>query len=197
MKDYCIEKYEVAVIDTRVFSCNTIGTIRSILSLAASALNEAIIGSADGYYIFSFPFDLASARFFNLVIYNNMVKIRLARFGKKKQPTYRIVVSDGHKDVMGEYIEILGHYNPRSKVCEVQKDRVLAWVSKGAVVSPTLHNLLVSQNVLTGKKVRAFSAKKKVVEGEEVAATPVAAPVAAPAATPAPEAPASEPAATA
>lgn len=119
-----------------------------------------------------------------------MVKIRLARVGKKKQPTYRFVVSDSQKDLYGKSLEILGSYNPFSKICDVKKDRVLFWLSKGAQCSPTAHNLLVDQNIITGKKVKASKAGKKKAE-PEVAAKPAEAvateaPAEAPAETPAP-----------
>ncbi|MFA5022574.1 MAG: 30S ribosomal protein S16 [Patescibacteria group bacterium] len=90
-----------------------------------------------------------------------MLKIRLARVGKKKKPTYRFIVSESAKDPFGVALEILGHYNPFSKVCEVKKDRILYWVSKGAQVSPTVHNILIDQNVLSGQKVKASKGKKK------------------------------------
>src|SRR3989344_3588472 len=61
-----------------------------------------------------------------------MLKIRLARIGKKKQPLYRIIVSESSRDTYGKFLELLGHYNPFSKVCEVKKDRIEYWISKGA-----------------------------------------------------------------
>lgn len=112
-----------------------------------------------------------------------MLKIRLARFGKKKRPTYRLIISESSRDTYGTYLENLGHYNPMSKVCEVNKDRILYWISKGAQVSPTAHNLLVNQNVITAKKVRAYVPKRK----EKEAGAPEAKP-----AVPKPEAAAAE-----
>jgi len=113
-----------------------------------------------------------------------MLKIRLARMGKKKKPTYRFIVSESTKDPYGVALEILGHYNPSSKVCEVKKDRILYWISKGAQASPTVFNLLIDQNVISGQKVKASKGKKK---GEpEAPAAPAASPVAA--AEPAPAA---------
>ncbi|MBN1779027.1 MAG: 30S ribosomal protein S16 [Candidatus Buchananbacteria bacterium] len=116
-----------------------------------------------------------------------MLKIRLARVGKKKQPTYRFVVSESTKDTQGKAVEILGHYNPFTKVCEIKKDRVLHWIKFGAQMSPTVNNMLIDQNVVTGKKVKASGGKKK--KGEEAApaaevkkeATPTEAPAEAPA----------------
>lgn len=90
-----------------------------------------------------------------------MLKIRLARIGKKKKPTYRFIVSEAGRDPFGKALEFLGHYNPASKVCEVKKDRILHWISKGAKASPTVHNLLIDQNVITGEKVKASKAGKK------------------------------------
>ena len=96
-----------------------------------------------------------------------MLAIRLARVGKKKQPTYRLTVSEKSKDTFGDFLEIVGYYNPRSKVCEVKKDRILHWISKGAQPSSTVHNLLIDQNVIEGEKVKASKAKKKGKKGEE------------------------------
>lgn len=90
-----------------------------------------------------------------------MLKIRLARVGKKKKPAYRFIVSEAAKDPYGRALEILGHYDPFSKVIEVDKERILHWISKGAKVSPTAHNLLVDQNVIKGDKVVASKGKKK------------------------------------
>jgi len=99
-----------------------------------------------------------------------MLKIRLARVGKKKKPTYRFIVSESTKDTYGKALEILGHYNPFSKVIEVKKERILHWISKGAQVSPTVHNILVDQNVIQAEKVKASKGKKKGSEEEKPAA---------------------------
>jgi len=90
-----------------------------------------------------------------------MLKIRLQRIGKKKKPAYRFVVSESSKDMYGKHLEILGHYNPFTKVIEVKKDRILYWISVGAQSSPTVHNLLVDQNVIEADKVKASKARKK------------------------------------
>lgn len=89
-----------------------------------------------------------------------MLKIRFSRIGKKKKPTYRITVSEATKDTFGNFLEILGHYNPFTKIADIKKERVLYWLSKGAKVSPTVHNLLISQNIISGKKVKASKSKK-------------------------------------
>ena len=101
-----------------------------------------------------------------------MLKIRLARVGKRKQPTYRFVINESTRDTHGNMLEILGHYNPFTKVIEVKKDRILHWISKGAQLSPTVHNMFIDQNVITGDKVHASKGKKKNAEPEVSAATP-------------------------
>lgn len=90
-----------------------------------------------------------------------MLAIRLARVGRKGQALYRIVVSDKRRDMYGDHLEIVGNYNPHSKVAVLKVERIKHWLSLGAVVSDTLHNLLVKEGVLTGKKVRAVSLTKK------------------------------------
>lgn len=73
-----------------------------------------------------------------------MVKIRLKRVGKKKQPTYRVVVADGRMPRDGRFIESLGYYNPRTEPSTIQIDpeRALYWLSVGAQPSDQVRNLL-------------------------------------------------------
>src|SRR5262249_60329087 len=62
------------------------------------------------------------------------VKIRLMRVGKKKQPTYRVVVADGRSPRDGRFIEIIGRYAPRDdpSAVEIDAESALAWLRKGA-----------------------------------------------------------------
>ena len=83
-----------------------------------------------------------------------MIVIRFSRMGKKKQPTYRIVVQEKRRDPWGTSLEILGNYDPRSKHLVVKADRVKHWMSHGAQLSPSVNNLLISQKIIEGKKVR-------------------------------------------
>lgn len=95
-----------------------------------------------------------------------MLVIRLQRVGKKNQPSYRIVLVEKTAPVKGKFIEILGNYNPVLKTKKFEKDRILYWISKGAQASPTVHNLLVGENIIEGKKVKAWAPKKKEGTGE-------------------------------
>ncbi|MFN8041459.1 MAG: 30S ribosomal protein S16 [Acidimicrobiales bacterium] len=73
-----------------------------------------------------------------------MVKLRLMRMGKKKQPTYRLVAADSRSPRNGRFIEILGHYNPRTEpsTIVVDNDKAVAWLRKGAQPTETVEKLL-------------------------------------------------------
>ena len=73
-----------------------------------------------------------------------MVAIRLRRAGSKKRPFFRVVVIDSRKSRDSSFVEILGHYNPRTRpaVVEVDKERVDYWVKKGAQVSDSVRTLV-------------------------------------------------------
>lgn len=90
-----------------------------------------------------------------------MLMIRLARTGKPKQPYFRLIVSEKTKDPWGTYVEVVGNFNPRSKKLEAKKDRILHWISKGAQITETLHNILVKEGIIEGKAKRAYSLTKK------------------------------------
>ncbi len=79
-----------------------------------------------------------------------MVRIRLRRQGKTKQPTYRVVVADARSPRDGKFIEIIGHYNPvrQPKVLEIKADRARYWLGVGAQPSDTVTYLLKQVNVL-------------------------------------------------
>jgi small subunit ribosomal protein S16 len=77
------------------------------------------------------------------------VRIRLRRVGRKKQPHYRIVVADSTSPRDGRFVEIIGHYHPRS--LEVQKDRANHWLDHGALPSDTVRSLLRRAGILKAR----------------------------------------------
>jgi small subunit ribosomal protein S16 len=79
-----------------------------------------------------------------------MVKIRLRRMGAKKQPTYRFVVTDARAPRDGRFLEIVGHYNPRTepKTVVVDAEKVKSWLSKGAQPSEPVRRLLAEQGLV-------------------------------------------------
>ena len=79
-----------------------------------------------------------------------MVRIRLRRMGKKNAPFYRMVVADSTSPRDGRFIEILGHYNPSKNphIVQLREDRVLHWLSRGAVPTGTALSLLRQGGIL-------------------------------------------------
>lgn len=73
-----------------------------------------------------------------------MVKIRLMRVGKKKQPTFRVVVADARSPRDGRIIESIGHYQPRNEpsLVNIDNERALYWLQKGAQPSGSVRHLL-------------------------------------------------------
>ena len=73
-----------------------------------------------------------------------MLTIRMRRTGSKKRPFFRVVVSEGRSKKEGEFVEVLGFYNPRTKpaVVEINKERITHWISKGARPTDSVRTLL-------------------------------------------------------
>ena len=88
------------------------------------------------------------------------VKLRLTRMGKKKQPAYRVVAIDSHTKRDGEYIELIGTYNPLTKPATVKLDEEVAlkWLSEGAIPSDTVKNLFKEAGIM--KKFADSKTKK-------------------------------------
>jgi small subunit ribosomal protein S16 len=106
-----------------------------------------------------------------------MVVIRLRRGGRTHDPHYRLVAQEKRSKLNGAYIENLGHYHPTdaAKKLEVNKERLEYWLSQGAMLSPTVTNILVKGGFLPADRqiVRLGVTKKAVVEApaEEPAET--------------------------
>jgi len=80
------------------------------------------------------------------------VSIRLKRFGAKKRPYYRIVVTNSTAPRDGKAIEEVGYYHPVEKINQVsfQADRIKEWLAKGAQLSPTVKSLLNKNQFFLG-----------------------------------------------
>jgi len=97
-----------------------------------------------------------------------MLKIRLQRVGRKNDPSFRIVVTDSHNGPKsGRFLEILGSHNARFGKPQIKGDRVKHWISQGAQVSDTVHNLLVNEKVIEGKKVNVLPKKSPIKKEED------------------------------
>jgi len=78
------------------------------------------------------------------------VKIRLRRTGRKKQPSYRIVIADSRSPRDGKFIEVIGQYNPRQgeQALNLETERVNYWLDNGAQPTDTVRSLLRRAGVL-------------------------------------------------
>ena len=78
------------------------------------------------------------------------VKLRLKRMGSKKKPVYRIVAIDSHTKRDGEYIELVGTYNPLTepKSVKIDEEIALKWLKSGALPSDTVRNLLSDAGIM-------------------------------------------------
>jgi small subunit ribosomal protein S16 len=86
--------------------------------------------------------------------------IRFQRIGRKNDAAFRIAVLEktaGPK--AGKYVDLVGTYNPKTKVATLKPEAIKEWMSKGAQMSPSVHNLLVKQGVLDAPKTAKVVSK--------------------------------------
>jgi small subunit ribosomal protein S16 len=76
------------------------------------------------------------------------VKLRLTRMGAKKRPSYRIVASDSRQKRDGEYLELVGTYNPILDETKINEEVALKWLRTGAQPSDTVRNLLSKAGIM-------------------------------------------------
>jgi small subunit ribosomal protein S16 len=101
-----------------------------------------------------------------------MLTIRLQRTGKKNKPEFRVILAQHTSSASKKFIEILGNYNPRTKDLGIKDEsRLKYWIEQHVNLSPTIHNLFVTKNIISDKKQQAFKIPKKPVAP---AATPAA-----------------------
>ena len=124
-----------------------------------------------------------------------MLRIRLSRVGKKKQPAYRIIVADSRSPRDGSFLKIIGHYNPLTEptTLVVKEDEAVHWLEKGAKPSDTAAKLLTRIGVMEragrspvryqGKDVPAAPKKKAAGPAKSAAEPPAKAEAAASAQT--------------
>jgi small subunit ribosomal protein S16 len=84
------------------------------------------------------------------------VKMRLMRMGKKKSPSYRVVVVDGRAPRDGRYIEQIGRYDPQQNpsLVEIDNETAASWLSKGAQPTEAVEKLLNISGTLNTMKIR-------------------------------------------
>jgi small subunit ribosomal protein S16 len=94
-----------------------------------------------------------------------MLKIRLQRTGRKNEPTFRLVLTDSKNSAKsGRFLEVLGNFDSRKgEKAEFKGERISHWMSVGAQVSDTVHNLLVDKKLVSGKKINKLPKKSAPV----------------------------------
>ncbi|QVK09002.1 30S ribosomal protein S16 [Mycoplasma mycoides] len=86
-----------------------------------------------------------------------MVKLRLKRIGKKQAPFYRIVAADSRINRNGQYIELVGTFNPLKDEVKIDKELTLKWLNNGAQPTDTVRTLLSKQGILKALHEAKFS----------------------------------------
>ena len=118
-----------------------------------------------------------------------MLRIRLSRTGKKRQPSYRVVVAEKDAKRDGRVVERIGHYNPLTNPADfrIQEDRALYWLSVGAQPSDAVRVLLNKQGTFgrlarlnAGESLDSFVAEYQGTPLPEAVAEPAAVAEAAP-----------------
>jgi len=102
-----------------------------------------------------------------------MLMIRLQRTGRKHIPSFRVVLTDKRNSTKsGKTLETLGFFNAENdKERNLDAERIKYWLSKGAQLSGTLHNYLIEQKIITGKKINVLPKKRPIKVEEKPAPT--------------------------
>ena len=87
------------------------------------------------------------------------VRIRLTRLGSRHKPVYRIVASDSRRPRDGQYIELIGTYNPAIDEVKVDEEVALKWLNQGALPTDTVRNLFSKKGIM--KKYTEAKKEKK------------------------------------
>ena len=98
-----------------------------------------------------------------------MLKIRLQRIGRKNEAAFRLMVTESkNSSQSGKFLEILGTHTVKSDTVNFKKDRILHWIKQGAQVSPRVHNMLIKEGIIEGKKKNVLSKKAPTVARKEL-----------------------------
>ncbi len=95
-------------------------------------------------------------------------KIRLSRFGRKKHPFYRIMVSDSRSPRDGRHIEQIGYFDPLTnpKKVKIDRDKVIQWLDLGATPSTAVRNLFSSSGILLERELKQQGKPEDFIQEE-------------------------------
>lgn len=98
-----------------------------------------------------------------------MLKIRLQRLGRKNDPHFKLIVTpQTYKPKTHKFIEDLGFYDVKSGVYKFKADRVKYWIGVGAKITPTVHNFLIKEKIIEGKKINVLPKKSPTKPKKEL-----------------------------
>lgn len=98
-----------------------------------------------------------------------MLTMRLQRVGRRNDASFRIVVTDKRTGVKSDkHVDRLGSYNPKMNHVQLDGEKAKEWISKGVQPTPTVHNILVGQKVIEGKKFNVLPKKSPTIDEEAV-----------------------------
>lgn len=101
-----------------------------------------------------------------------MLTLRLQRVGRKHDPSYRMVATNSRTGPKSnKHVDVLGHYDAIRKTTTIaDADKIKMHIANGAQVTDTLHNILVKEGVIDGKKVNPLPKKSPIIDHEAIAA---------------------------
>ena len=107
-----------------------------------------------------------------------MLMIRLQRIGRKNDPSFRIIVTDKRESTTStRFADIVGTYRPKAGTITIDAPKVTQWIAKGAQPSPTVHNMLITKGIITGKKINVLPKKTPIIKEAPVVEAPAVAEV--------------------
>lgn len=99
------------------------------------------------------------------IVLRTMLKMRLQRIGRKNDPSFRVVVTDSRNATKrGTNIDLIGSYNPKMGKFIIDAEKAKKWISQGVQVSDTVHNFLITEKVIEGKKKNVLSKKSPIID---------------------------------
>jgi small subunit ribosomal protein S16 len=100
-----------------------------------------------------------------------MLMMRLQRVGRKNDPSFRIVVTDKRNGAKSDrHIDRLGSYNPKLNHVQIDAVKAKEWLGKGVQPSDTVHNILVGQKVIEGRKKNVLPRKSPIIDEAKIKA---------------------------
>ena len=100
-----------------------------------------------------------------------MLKMRLQRIGRKNNPSYRVIVTDSRNAAKrGVPVDLIGSYEPKAGKFQIDAEKAKHWISKGVQVSDTVHNFLITNKVIEGKKKNVLSRKSPIIDEAKIKA---------------------------